>query len=241
VSLKGKEILIIDDDTEYQFFMNKILANIGITIVQALSYDEAIEKLNQSVPHLVITDIKLGDDKSGIDIQRYLKDHPKFKKIPVFVVSTDANRQTIFQSLALGASEYMIKPAISVILVQKLRRIFMDYESPEVIFLDEDGDYKNEFQIAFENSFEVELETDINLRAINELSCILQGPLKFPKGTVIEFENELINNMGGEGLGYRSIENSRATGAGSFSTRFSLIGIDEKTAQKIRTMRVTKS
>lgn len=241
MSLKGKEILIIDDDTQYQFFMNNILSNTGIEIVQALSYDEAIEKLDLSIPHLVITDIKLGHDKSGIDIQRYLKDHPKFKKIPVFVISADANRQTIFQSLALGASEYMIKPVISKILIQKVRRIFMDYKSPEVLLLREDGTYKEEFQVAFENDFEVEIETDINLRAINELSCILQGPIKFPKGTVIQFENDLINKMGGEGLGYRSIENSRTTGGGSFSTRFSLIGIQEKTAQKIRAMRVTKS
>jgi CheY-like chemotaxis protein len=241
VSLKGKEILIIDDDTQYQFFMNNILVNIGLTVVQALSYDEALEKLTESIPHLVITDIKLNDEKSGIDIQRYLKDHPKFKKIPVFVISADANRQTIFQSLALGASEYMLKPIVSKMLIQKIRRIFMDYKSPEVHLVDEEGNYKDEFQVAFENDFDVEIETDINLRSINELSCILQGPLKFPKGTVIEFENDLINKMGGEGLGYRSIENSRTIGAGSFSTRFSLIGIDERTAQKIRAMRVTKT
>lgn len=241
MSLKGKEILVIDDDTQYQFFIKNILANIGLTVVQAISYDDAIEKLNESVPHLVITDIKLNNDKSGIDIQRYLKDHHKFRKVPVFVISADANRETIFQSLALGASEYILKPVISKMLIQKIRRIFMDYKSPEVQFLNADGKYKEEFQVAFENDFDVEMETDINLRAINELSCILQGPVKFAKGTVIEFENDLINKMGGEGLGYRSIENSRTTGAGSFSTRFSLIGIEERTAQKIRAMRVTKS
>lgn len=241
MSLKGKEILIIDDDTQYQFFMSNILTNIGLTVVQALNYEEAVEKLNASVPHLVITDIKLNAEKSGIDIQRYLKDHQQFKKIPVFVISADANRQTIFQSLALGASEYMLKPIVSKILIQKVRRIFMDYKSPEVNFLNSDGKFKEEFQMAFENNFEVEIETDINLRAINELSCILQGPIKFPQGTVIGFQNDLIDKMGGEGLGYRSIENSRTTGGGTFSTRFSLIGIDEKTAQKIRAMRVTKS
>jgi CheY-like chemotaxis protein len=241
MSIKGKEILVIDDDSQYQFFIKNILSNLGVNVVQATSYADAVEKLNESIPHLVLTDIKLNDDKSGIDLQRYLKDQAKFKKVPVFVISADANRQTIFQSLALGAAEYMIKPIVSKILIQKIRRIFMDYESPEVDLLNQEGNYKEEFQISFENNFEVEIETDINLRAINELSCILQGPIKFPKGTVVKFENDLIKQIGGEALGYRSIENSRTIEAGSFGTRFSLIGIDEKTAQKIRALRVTKS
>jgi hypothetical protein len=68
----------------------------------------------------------------------------------------------------------------------------------------------------------------------------LQEPIKFPKGTVVKFKNDLIQQIGGEDLAYRSIENSRTIEAGSFGTRFSLVGIDEKKAKKIRALWVTK-
>lgn len=242
MSLKGKEILVIDDDSQYQFFINNILSNLGITITQAKNYDEALQCLQDSIPHLIITDIKLNDGKDGLEIQKFLKESKNYKSIPVFVITADATRSTIFQSLAHGATEYIIKPVIAKNLIQKIRRLFMDYAAPEVKLLDDSsGKFKAEFEMAFENDFDIEIETDFNLRAINELSCILQGPVKFPKETVLELDSDLLNSIGGDGLGFRSIENSRTIEAGTFSTRFSLIGIDEKTAQKIRALRVTKS
>ena len=241
MSLKGKEILVIDDDDQYQLFIRNILVNLGINIVQVTSYDDAIAQFEESIPHLVITDVKLNSEKTGLDIQQYLKNDSRFSKVPVFVITADASKQTIFKSLALGAEEYILKPIIAKEIIQKIRRVFLDYKSPEISFFDEESqNYKQEFKDLFEDDFEVTIETDINLRAINELSCILQGPVKFPKESVVEFNNDLINELGGESLGYRSIENSRTIEASTFSTRFSLLGIDEKTAQKIRAMRVTK-
>ncbi len=242
MSLKGKEILVIDDDSQYQFFVNNILSNLGITITQAKNYDEALKCLKESIPHLIITDIKLNDGKDGLNIQKFLKENKRFKAIPVFVITADATRNTIFQSLALGANEYIIKPLIAKDLIQKIRRLFMDYEAPEVKFIDENtGKYKPEFEMSFENDFNVEIELDFSLRAINELSCILQGPVKFPKESIVDLKSDLLNSIGGDGLGFRSIENSRTIEAGTFSTRFSLVGINEKVAQKIRALRVTKS
>lgn len=241
MNLKGKEILVVDDDTQYHFFIKNILGNLGINIIVAIDYNEAVEHLKESTPHLIITDVKLNSDKTGLDVQRYLKNNNHLKDIPVFVITADASKATIFQSLALGAEEYILKPVKSNELIQKVRRAFLDYQTPEVSLIDESsGKYKAEFKLSFEDNFDLQIETDINLRAINELSCILQGPVKFPKETIVEFNNDLIMTMGGDNLGYRSIENSRTIEAGTFSTRFSLVGIDEKTAQNIRKMRVTK-
>ena len=240
MSLKGKEILVIDDDTQYQLFIKNVLGNLGLSISQAVDYDDAIKKASQVIPHLIITDIKLEGEKSGLDIQRYFKSDPRFKNIPLLVITADATKQTIFQSLALGAEEYMLKPIMAKEIIQKIRRCFLDYESPEINFLGGDGNYKPEFKMAFENKFEVEIETDINLRAINELSCILQGPVKFAKEIVVELDNDLLSKINAKHISFRSIENSRSLEAGEFSTRFSLVGVDETTAQKIRQMRVPK-
>lgn len=240
MSLKGKEVLVIDDDPQYLLFMNNVLSSAGITVSQAKNFQSAVEALKESTPHLIITDINLNDEKTGLDVQRYIKETPGLSALPLFVITSDASKSTIFQSLALGASEYILKPVMAKELIQKLRRLFMDYESPEINFLNNEGQFKSEFAMAFENDFDIEIETDISLRAINELSCILQGPVKFPKESVVDFQNDLMDSMGGDGLGYRSIDNGRSIEAGTFSTRFSLIGIHEDTAKKIRAMRVTK-
>lgn len=241
MKLKGKEVLIVDDDSQYQFFLNNILVNLGISVVQAKNYSEAVEKLTSSIPHLVISDINLGEEKNGNDIQKYIKEKKELRDLPVIIITADANKQTIFQSLALGAHEYMLKPIEPKILIQKLRRIFLDYQTPEVQLINDlSGEYKTQYSKTFNDDFDIEIQTDINLRAINELSCILQGPVKFPKETMVNLDSALLNSIGGDGLGFRSIENSRTIEAGTFSTRFSLIGVDEKTAQKIRAMRVTK-
>lgn len=241
MSLKNKEVLLIDDDSQYQFFMNNILSAAGMKVIQAKTYDEAIKKLNDSVPHLIITDIDLDEDKTGIDIQCYIKTNENLSTIPVFVISSSATKSIIFQSLALGAQEFIIKPVVPNDLIQKLRRLFLDYKSPEVVLFDNDTEkFKEEFVNLFEGDFDIEINTDINLRAVNELSCILQGPVKFPKESVVDLENDLMNEVGGQDLGFRSIENSRTIEAGEFSTRFSLVGIDETTAKRLRTLRVPK-
>lgn len=240
MKLKGKEILVIDDDEQYQYFINNILANLGIVITQADNFDDAVKKISESVPHLIITDIKLNNEKTGIDFQKFIKNDSRFMNIPLFVITADASKNTIFQSLALGAQEYIIKPVLAKELVQKVRRVFLDYKSPEINFLDEKGHYKDKYSKTFKNDFAIELNTDINLRAINELSCILQGPVKFPKSTIVDVTSELLIDNDADHLGFRSIENSRILEAGVFSTRFSFIGIEEKTAQKLRQLRVTK-
>lgn len=240
MKLRGKEILVIDDDPQYQFFVKNILSNIGLVITQATTFDDAVDSIKESVPHLIITDVKLNAEKTGLDFQKYIKNDSRFREVPLFVISADASKQTIYEALALGAQEYILKPIVAKSLIQKVRRVFSDYKSPEINFLDSEGNYKEKYSSLFNNDFDASITTDINLRAINELSCILQGPVRFPKESIIDLKSDLLQEIGADHLGFRSIENSRILEAGIFSTRFSFIGIDEKTAQKLRQLRVTK-
>jgi len=71
---------------------------------QALDYLENLPEL----PDAIWLDYHL-KDMEGITFMQKIKDHKKWREIPVFVVSNSASQDKIQGMLALGARKYLLK------------------------------------------------------------------------------------------------------------------------------------
>ena len=61
----------------------------------------------------------------GLELLRALRSEPAFAKVPVIMVTTEAEIDQMALALAAGATEYVMKPFTKEILADKLRLVGM--------------------------------------------------------------------------------------------------------------------
>ncbi len=91
--------------------LQKVEANIHLEI--ASDREEAIQYLNKwekgtPMPILILLDLKL-PKINGLDILKQLKTHPKYKFLPVVVLTSSNEMFDIKQAYELGANSYILK------------------------------------------------------------------------------------------------------------------------------------
>jgi two-component system response regulator VicR len=81
-----KKILIVEDEESFHILYKAMLDDTGYDIISAYDGDEALEKVEQERPDLVITDI-LMDMVTGDTFLLYLKGMPEHADTPVIIIS----------------------------------------------------------------------------------------------------------------------------------------------------------
>jgi hypothetical protein len=115
VNLK-RPILIVEDnpmdlDLTRRAFHRRKITN---PIVSARDGEEALLHIEHweagaPVPVVILLDLKL-PKLNGLEVLRQLKTHPRFRAIPVVVLTTSTEEQDIQTAYHLGANSYIAKP-----------------------------------------------------------------------------------------------------------------------------------
>lgn len=116
--LKGKKILIVEDDLSSRLYLNKILEKAGIIILNAGTGQEAVDiVLNNADIDIVLMDIQLPvmDGYTALNKIREVQNN-------VVVIAQTAyglmgDKEKILNS---GFNDYIIKPILSQNLIDKL-------------------------------------------------------------------------------------------------------------------------
>ena len=91
-SLKGIEILVIDDFASMRSMMASMLKDYGAdTIRQARNGKEAIQMIEERVPHLVLCDYNLGEGKDGQEVLEESKERELLPYSSIFFLVTAEN------------------------------------------------------------------------------------------------------------------------------------------------------
>jgi CheY-like chemotaxis protein len=115
-----RRVLVVDDDPEIVTFLATLLELEGIDSTVATSAAAALEKLEHTVPNLVLLDIAM-PDRDGLDLCRELKNDPRTRDVPVFVVSARPGKDVVERALAAGAEEFIRKPFENQELIARIR------------------------------------------------------------------------------------------------------------------------
>jgi CheY-like chemotaxis protein len=102
--------LVIDDVEEVTVNICRMLGLLGVECKAAYSVREAMLHLLDLTPDIIFLDIKLpGFD--GFEVLTYLKREPRLENVPVCVVSTEGQEETIKKARRLGVVGFIVKPA----------------------------------------------------------------------------------------------------------------------------------
>jgi two-component system chemotaxis response regulator CheY len=107
-----KTILIADDSALARAFMIRCIQISGIPeceFFEASNGLEVIEKLKETIPDLLITDINM-PKCNGIDLVKRVKANPKLSNIPVVVMTSAGNIEQRNELEELGVTSILSKP-----------------------------------------------------------------------------------------------------------------------------------
>lgn len=108
----GKDkVLIVDDVETNRIILEEIIKDMGGTPILAESGEQALEKISEEYPRLVLTDISM-PGMNGYELCRTLKKDEGTKNIPIIFISAFDDPQDIVEGFFLGGEDYITKPFI---------------------------------------------------------------------------------------------------------------------------------
>jgi Response regulator containing CheY-like receiver, AAA-type ATPase, and DNA-binding domains len=103
-----EKILVIDDIENITFIVKAILSQEGYDVTTAYGYYDAGEKMARADFDLVLTDVDLGEDKTGIDVLKEVKKTDP--TCPVIINTGNTDYMIASDAKLFGAYDYMLKP-----------------------------------------------------------------------------------------------------------------------------------
>jgi DNA-binding LytR/AlgR family response regulator len=102
------KILIVEDNVIIADDMQSMLEEIGYEIVDnVIVYEQAVEVLKTQQVDLVLIDIILASDKTGIDLGKHIRAN---FNIPFIFVTSNSDRATVENAKTVKPNGYLVKP-----------------------------------------------------------------------------------------------------------------------------------
>jgi len=119
--LKGKAVLVVDDDVRNIFALSSALERRGMTVLTATTGREALEKL-ESTPGvaIVLMDVMM-PEMDGYQTMRAIRQKPPLRRLPIVALTARAMKGDREKCLEAGASDYLAKPVNTEQLLGVLR------------------------------------------------------------------------------------------------------------------------
>jgi CheY-like chemotaxis protein/HAMP domain-containing protein len=120
-ALKGRKVLVVDDDARNIFALSSVLEDCDMKVVSATNGRQAIEAV-QSVEDLsvVLMDIMM-PEMDGYQTMKEIRKNPNFRTLPILALTAKAMKGDREKCLEAGASDYIAKPVNTEELLALLR------------------------------------------------------------------------------------------------------------------------
>lgn len=137
MKLPTETILIVEDEESDVLFLKRAFAKAGVpNPVQAVGNgEEATEYLQGKgrfadraaypFPRVIITDLKM-PQMGGLQLLRWLDEHPEHRVIPTIVFTASASQADVNEAFRLGAGAYIVKP-VEFRELERVAKIIADY------------------------------------------------------------------------------------------------------------------
>ena len=115
------KILVVDDSKTELHHLSELLTKRGYAVRTAESGDEAMKRLAEERPDLILMDVVM-PGQNGFQLTRTITRDPRFAGLPV-IMCTSKNQETDrVWGLRQGAKDYVVKPVQADELITKIKQ-----------------------------------------------------------------------------------------------------------------------
>jgi|YNPNPStandDraft_1061719.scaffolds.fasta_scaffold84368_2 DNA-binding response OmpR family regulator len=104
-----KKIVVVDDDRGICNLLSKVFTGEGYITECVYNGKDALKKIDEILPDLVILDIML-PDLNGYQVLELMKKSEKTKNVKVVMLTQKDLLKDVEQAMTLGADNYIVKP-----------------------------------------------------------------------------------------------------------------------------------
>jgi len=147
------KILVVEDEIIIADNICDILEDLGYEVLEpAISYTEAVERLKEEQPDLVLLDIQLAGRRDGIDLAWKIKDD---YSIPFIFLTSNADSATVERAKKLSPPAYLLKPFDKNDLYTSIEIALYNYSQNRIAQVDNSNkvvDAEQEEEIVFQDT-----------------------------------------------------------------------------------------
>ena len=122
-----KKILILEDEQDILQLVKHYLEKEGFRPVTAMSGLEALKKVKEDKPDLVVLDLML-PEMDGLEVCKRLRSVPDTAMLPILMLTAKAEESDTIVGLELGADDYVTKPFSPKALVARVKALLRRVE-----------------------------------------------------------------------------------------------------------------
>lgn len=164
------KVLVVEDDATTRRILNRLMSSsFGAEVVEVENGMEALVRLEQDTPDLVVTDVSM-PVMDGHALLQAIRSSPAHQDIPVVAVSATSERTEVARLIELGIAEYLLKPLDLAAASKRLGRVIADIRSkpksarrrdpngagrPRLLLVEPDPNFRELFKGMLASSFEV--------------------------------------------------------------------------------------
>lgn len=131
------KVLLVEDDPAALKVIKTTLDKAEYEVTIANSRRSAIDELNShSLFDIIICSIYM-PGMDGFQFLEYLQSNQRYNKIPVLVVSTQHDRESVVRCIELGAKEFVVKPIEPKLLLTKVQHV-LEFCIKSILIVDHD-------------------------------------------------------------------------------------------------------
>jgi DNA-binding response OmpR family regulator len=100
-------VLVVDDEPDAVELLQEFLTTKGYEVVTASNGEEALRKVKEERPHLMLLDVRL-PGMNGMEVLRRVREFDQ--EVGIIMVTAVNEEETGREALKLGAFDYIVKP-----------------------------------------------------------------------------------------------------------------------------------
>ena len=115
-------VLIVEDDEQVRTLLAYLLGQSGYAAITAESGEEALERMNESAPDLVLLDVHL-PGLSGHEVLKQIRAREHGQLLPVVMMTGWVSRQEKLEAISAGVTDFIVKPFDPEEMVARVRSL----------------------------------------------------------------------------------------------------------------------
>jgi two-component system, OmpR family, alkaline phosphatase synthesis response regulator PhoP len=125
-----QSVLVVEDEEDIRELISYNLMKEGYQVSGVASGEDALADVEAKTPDLILLDIML-PGLDGLRVCRKLKDSPRFRSIPVIMLTAKGEEPDIVAGLNMGADDYVTKPFSPKVLLARMQAVLRRAETEQ--------------------------------------------------------------------------------------------------------------